>query len=152
MGKRWIKLWVHESLEGTIRFDFSPEERAVWYDLLLLAGRCRREGIIAPSEGAAFPHLWIAGTLNISQELLDRTLKKCIETERIKENSNGIEILNWAKYQSEYDRQKPYRQGKAALLELKQERKRLGLCELCGEEGHNKYNCPHSKFSDLVER
>ena len=26
------------------------------------------------------------------------------------ENGNGIEILNWSKYQSEYDRQKPYRE------------------------------------------
>lgn len=130
MGKRWIKLWVHESLEGTIRFDFSPEERAVWYDLLLLAGRCRREGVIAPSEGAAFPHLWIAGTLNISEELLDRTLKKCIDTERVRENSNGIEIINWARYQSEYERQKPYRH--------KEEKRELSPAELAEINEENK--------------
>jgi len=40
------------------------------------------------------------------------TIKKCKESDRIEENHNGIRILNWMRYQSEYERQKPYRQAK----------------------------------------
>ncbi len=112
MTRRWIKLWVNEMLTGTVRFDFSPAQRGVWCDLLVLAGNCRMEGIIAAGPGVPYPHHWIAGTLNISIELLEETLEKCVKSERISENSSGIHILNWSKYQSEYDRQKPYRQGK----------------------------------------
>ena len=110
MARRWIKLWVQESLTGTVRFDFTPAERCVWYDLLILAGNCRLEGIIAAGPGMPYPHNWIAGTLNVPPELLEVTLEKCQQTERIEENGDGIRIVNWAKYQSEYERQKPYRQ------------------------------------------
>jgi len=110
--RRWVKIWVEESLSGTMRFDFAPDERGVWYDLLVLAGRCRLEGTIAAGEGVPYPHTWIAGTLNIPVDLLDRTLKKCLTSGRIEENHTGLRIINWDKYQSEYDRQKPYRQAK----------------------------------------
>jgi len=112
MARRWIKVWVTECLTGTIRFDFTPEERCVWYDLLILAGNCRLEGMIAAGEGTPYPKNWIAGTLNVPLELLERVLVKCRETKRICENGNGIQILNWQKYQSEYERQKPYRDEK----------------------------------------
>lgn len=147
--KRWIKMWINECLEGTIRFDFEPDERCVWYELLLLAGRCRQEGVIAAGPGRPYPRRWIAGILNISEELLDRTLLKCVETERISDNNDGIAILNWMKYQPEYDRQKPYRESKKereAALEAE------GKCALCGEEGHNKYVCPHSKYGKMVRQ
>lgn len=110
--RRWIKLWVRESLTGTIRFDFTPAERGVWYDLLALAGNCRLEGVIAAGAGSPYPHSWIAGTLNIPLELLEATLTKCEKSGRVKENTDGIHILSWARYQSEYERQKPYRQAK----------------------------------------
>ena len=109
MARRWVKLWVSESLRGTIRFDLTPSERSVWYDLLALAGDCRQEGLIAPGEHQAYPLRWIAGTLNISTSLLQRTLKKCKTLSRIDVNGSGILILNWNKYQSEYERQKPFR-------------------------------------------
>ncbi len=110
MARRWIKVWVQESLTGTVRFDFTPAERGVWYDLLILAGNCRLDGIIAAGPGKPYPHSWVAGTLNIPVGLLETTLKKCEESDRVHENKDGIQILNWAKYQSEYDRQKPYRE------------------------------------------
>lgn len=146
---RYIKLWVAESLEGTIRFDFEPEERGVWYDLLLLAGRMRQKGLIAAGPGQPYPRRWIAGVLNVPEDLLDCTILKCIETGRISENSNGLLIVNWVKYQPEYDRQKPYREAK------RDREKRLeaeGKCTLCGEEGHNKYVCPKSKYGGMVRQ
>ncbi|MFQ5997097.1 MAG: phage replisome organizer N-terminal domain-containing protein [Dehalococcoidales bacterium] len=109
---RWVKLWVNESLQGTIRFDLEPDERGVWYDLLVLAGQCQLDGIIAAGLGRPYPPNWLAGTLNISLELLERTLRKCEQSGKIEVDSYGIHILNWSKYQSEYDRQRPYRQKK----------------------------------------
>jgi len=112
MARRWVKFWVAESLRGTIRFDFTPAERGVWYDLLILAGDCRQDGLIGPGSGVSYPLKWIAGTLNISSLLLRKTLKICKSSERIEINQNGIRILNWHKYQSEYERQKPFRYKK----------------------------------------
>jgi len=108
--RKWIKLWVKESLIGTIRFDFTPAERGVWFDLLALAGNSRFDGVIAPGEGSKYPHPWIAATLDIPLELLEQTLEKCQQSRRIIEDADGIHIVNWTKYQSEYQRQKPYRQ------------------------------------------
>lgn len=109
MARKWIKMWVQESLTGTLRFDFTPAERGVFYDLMLLAGNCRLDGVIAAGVGVPYPHAWIANTLNIQVKLLDDTLRKCTDTGRMEENGDGIHILNWDKYQSEYERQKPYR-------------------------------------------
>jgi len=111
---RYVKMYVAECLEGTIRFDFEPAERGVWYDLVILAGRMRVKGLIGAGSGIPYPRRWIAGILNIDEELLELTIEKCKKTHRISENSNGIRILNWNKYQSEYDRQKPYRDKKKA--------------------------------------
>ena len=109
MARKWIKIWVAESLRGTMRFDFTPAERGVWYDLLALAGDSRQDGLITPGKDQKYPLNWISGTLNISPSLLHRTLEKCKTYSRIEVNDNGIRILNWNKYQSEYERQKPFR-------------------------------------------
>jgi hypothetical protein len=58
------------------------------------------------------PHTFIANRLNISVQLLNSTIKKCADEGRLVEDETGIHIVNWEKYQSEYDRQKPYRQAK----------------------------------------
>ena len=109
MARRWIKVWVQESLTGTLRFECDAGERGVWYDLLILAGNCRQDGIIAAGENKPYPDEWIAGTLNIPMELYRKAKAKFIESGRIEENGMGIKIVNWEKYQSEYTRQKKYR-------------------------------------------
>jgi len=106
----WVRMWVHECLEGTIRFDFTPAERSVWYDLILLSGRCRVPGVISANETTPYPHSYIAGLLNIELQLLEVTLEKCKTSGRLKETERGIELTNWDHYQNEYERQKPYRQ------------------------------------------
>ena len=105
----WLKLWAVESLEGSIRYQLTAEERGTWYDMLVLARICGQDGNIADRDGRPFPHSFIANRLNISLELFETTLKKCKAEGRVSENEHGINITNWKKYQSEYERQKPYR-------------------------------------------
>jgi len=110
--RTWVKMWVNECLEGSIRFDFTAAERGVWYDLILMAGRCRIPGIISANEKSPYPHSYIAGILNVDIELLESTLAKCKASGRILESDKGIELVNWEHYQSEYQRQKKYRDKK----------------------------------------
>lgn len=95
----WIKLWTHQWLEGTLRFDLDPAERSIWADLLALANECRVPGIIQSGEGFPFPHSYLANRFNIPLELFDNTLVKLKVQVRISENSDGITIINWSEYQ-----------------------------------------------------
>lgn len=110
--KTWIKLYPIDCLEGSIRYQLEPDERGVWYDLLNLSAICAFPGNISDKDNRPYPHSFIANRLNISVELLERTLTKCEDEGRISENDTGIHITNWKAYQSEYERQKPYRERK----------------------------------------
>jgi len=98
----WIKLWTKEWLDGTIRFDLTPEERSIWVDLLALAGDSRVPGIIQSGKNSPFPHSYLASRLQISVDLFETTIAKLISQQRISENNEGIHILNWDKYQAKY--------------------------------------------------
>lgn len=108
--RTWIKLYPIDCLDGSIRYQLEADERGVWYDLLNFSAICATPGLISDKDERPYPHQFIANRLNIAIELLERTLAKCIDEGRIKENSNGILISNFHAYQSEYLRQKPYRQ------------------------------------------
>jgi len=110
--RTWIKLYPIDCLEGSIRYQLGADERGVWYDLLNLAAICATPGLISDKDSRPYPHSFTANRLNITLELLEATLDKCIKEGRISENDNGIHITNWVAYQSEYDRQKPYREAK----------------------------------------
>jgi len=114
--RKWIKLWIDECLTGTIREDVTPEERSVWYDFLLLAGRNRPPGCISANDKTPLTPKRLASILNIPVLLLAKAVKRFEDSERIAIDSTGIiHILNWDKYQySDYDRQKPYRQKSQA--------------------------------------
>jgi len=111
--RTWIKLYPIDCLDGSIRYQLEADERGVWYDLLNFSAICATPGLISDKDERSYPNSFIANRLNITLELFERTLAKCIEEGRIKENSNGIAIVNWEAYQSEYQRQKPYRDKKS---------------------------------------
>lgn len=117
--RTWIKLYPVDCLDGSIRWQLTPDERGVWYDLLNFSAICSLPGLISDKDGRPYPHEFIANRLNIPLELFERTLKKCNEEGRTKENSTGIQIVNWNAYQSEYQRQKPYREKGKKELEAK---------------------------------
>ena len=108
--RRWFKLYPNECINGSIRYQLSPAERSVWYDLLAFSAICSNTGLIADRDGKPLPHAFIANRFYVPEELFESAFKLCIEEGRITEDEAGIHITNWAKYQSEYDRQKPYRQ------------------------------------------
>lgn len=108
----WIKLYVTGMLHGSVRWQLEPDERSTWVDLLCMAGECGKEGKICDNDFLPLPRSYIANHLNISPELLERTLLKCKVANRIGEDNGVLTITNWKVYQSEYDRQKQYRQKK----------------------------------------
>ena len=112
-GKRsWIKVYCYQTLHGSVSYQLTDAEQAVWIKLLCLCGLCTIEGLISDNDRRPYPHEFIAHELHISLELLETTLEKCKSEGRIQENEHGIIITNWTTYQSEYQRQKPYRQKK----------------------------------------
>lgn len=117
MRRAWIKLWISECLRGSIRIELTPDERSVWFDLLLLAGDSRVPGTICATTGVPYPDDFIINQLAITKDLFQRTIDKCIAVGRITKDGTGIRIVNWDRYQAPYyDRQKPY-QGKKEKAE-----------------------------------
>lgn len=111
--KSWRKQWSYDWLMGNLRQCLSPEQRAVCQDLMDLANISRVDkGIIAASEGKAYRNDWVAAFLGYPLPLLESTLEVMQREGTVRVNGSGIEFLNWGKYQSEYNRQKPYRKEK----------------------------------------
>lgn len=112
MGSRtWIKIYCDKWLSGTLREE-APEIRSVWIDLLALAGSGRYgdTGEIKIMNDVPLTDAQIAQVLRISLELWQKAKARFIETDRIKVTAeNIISIINWGKYQSEYERQRVYR-------------------------------------------
>ena len=107
--RAWIKVHIHGMLNGSVRYQLTPEERGTWVDLLCFAGLGIKEGVISDNDLRAYPHSFLANRLNIPIELLESTLSKCVVEGRLSEGDDGIRINNWKQYQSEYQRLKKYR-------------------------------------------
>jgi hypothetical protein len=104
-----------------MRFELTAAQRGLWADLLALAGRSRRGGVIAAGKNGSsyvgYPLSWLAGTCNVSESEIAECLQRLSHTKRIKivpdEQKNPVIFVSkWATYQSEYERQKPYREKK----------------------------------------
>jgi len=110
--------------------------------LLCFAGLCGNEGVIADHDLHPFPHKFICHEIHTDEALFEETLRKCVDEGRISEDGQGIKITNWAKYQSEYERQKQYRgdRRQAALPENSlEETARINKENEKRIEAHKKY-------------
>ena len=116
MGNRtWIKVYCDKWIQGTLREE-TPDVRSVWIDLLTLSGTGEYgdTGEIKLANGVGYTDEQIAQILCIKKSLWRKAKLRLVETERIKITPRGaISIINWSKYQSEYERQKSYRERKA---------------------------------------
>lgn len=106
--RRWIKLWTQEAIQGTTRREMEPDERSVWWDFLALAGDSPDPGKICFYRNVPLTDDQLCQTLNISQDLLNRARGKMLKFGKITVNEGIIHIVNWERYQSEYERTKKY--------------------------------------------
>ncbi len=115
MRRNWIKLYVDQCLRGTMITELSAAERWIWVGLLLMAGDSNEEGLIFLRKNEkgglmGYSESTISELLGVSVSDFHSATTKMIKYEKIKIDKNKvIEILNWGKYQSEYQRQKKYR-------------------------------------------
>lgn len=113
-SRNWIKVHCDKWLSGTIREE-TPEVRSVWIDLLSLAGGGQYGDIgeIKLSNGVGLTDAQISAILCISKSLWRKAKERFLTSDRIEITPKGaIRIVNWSVYQSEYQRQKPYRMHK----------------------------------------
>ena len=107
----WIKLYTN-ILNSSLNYELSLAEQAIFIKLICLAAEYSDDGSIVDGEGQTIPHSFLAHRINADIDIFEVALKKCIATNRISENSTGLHIVKWKEYQSEYLRQKPYRDKK----------------------------------------
>jgi hypothetical protein len=94
----WIPIYIDKYLFGSTRIELEPDERSVWMDLLVLAGK--DSGHIRANEGVPYLTTQLAGMLIISEELLNRTIEKCVNYGKIKIlEDKTLYIINWKQYQ-----------------------------------------------------
>lgn len=120
-SRKWVKLWVNEWLDGTTRGEMTDAQRAFFIDLLAMAGRSRFPGIICAGkvndEFVGYPLNKFQGLMSepidvmATLELFELNSKIKVEVTRQEPNKlYKITLLNWERYQSEYQRQKYYRE------------------------------------------
>jgi len=147
--RQWVKLWCRHTLEGSLRrdtySDFEIEQlldgddrqnvlrimiRGLWYDILCLAGDGKYGDIgeIKLSDSVGFTDEQIADVLNVPLSVWEWAKAELSQGDEARIHINGkntIKVINWGKYQSDYQRQKPYREkakqeAEAQELELVQ--------------------------------
>jgi hypothetical protein len=107
----WRKSFAEKniSMEGSKR-KLLPDERSVWDDYLDLAGLSMVHGKICCFKNVGYTQEQLSILLNCPVELISRAESRFVNFGMIELNGNRvIHIQNWKLYQSEYDRQKPYR-------------------------------------------
>lgn len=98
--------------------ELTAEQRWLWIGLLLMAGDSSIPGTVYRRKNddgvpIGFSDVTIAETLDVSLECFHDGIERMKAKDKISVDANGvIHITNWAKYQSEYQRQKPYRMDK----------------------------------------
>jgi len=94
---RWVPLWIDSWLYGSTRNELTNEERALWIDLLALAGK--DQGFIRANENIPYPPEQLAGLLRQPVELLNKTIERCVETQKLTRLENGaLYVTSWLTY------------------------------------------------------
>lgn len=142
-GLQWIPLWVDKWIFGSTRLELQHDERAIFTDLLALASK--DSGYIRANLDTEYRMQQLAGLLCATEELVERTIRRCIETGKISKSAvgAGYYVSNWEEYQlSRRHKQRFYKvrhEEKKALKEPPAVK-----CQHCGQvykvkDGHT---CP----------
>jgi hypothetical protein len=112
LRRNWIKIYVDQCLRGTMMDEMTnPAERFIWFGFLLLAGDSPINGKIAITENMGYTDEQLGALLKCDSKIITSAKQKMVKYDKISTAKNNvIEIVNWGKYQSEYQRQKPYRE------------------------------------------
>ena len=85
--RSWVKMDCQGCLHGSINFQLTLEEQAIWFKLIMYSAVCGGEpGFIGDNDGRAMPKEYIAQELHCSLETLESTLKKCDAEGRTRQN------------------------------------------------------------------
>jgi len=128
MRRTWVKVFCDQWLRGSIRKE-TLEVRSVFMDLLTMAGDNafsdpEKDGTIQLADDVGFTDQAIASILNVPLKTWLFAKNRLANHPVPEENrieivplSQGfaVRILNWKKYQSDYLRQRPYREGKKEI-------------------------------------
>lgn len=110
--RNWIKIYPEGFLRRTLFMEM-PDigERYAWIGFLCLAGDNGIDGKISITETMGYTDEQLAGLLDMDVDVLKSAKKKMVKYEKISvDKNNVIQILSWNTYQSEYQRQRDYRQ------------------------------------------
>lgn len=157
MRRNWIKLYVDQILGGSMMDELKNDERWSWIGLLLLAGDSRVEGHVCVINNIGYTDEQICGLLDIPLKTFKKAKDKMIKHKKIKVlENNVIQIVNWKKYQSEYRRQKKYRDSYNQKLQPKVTTKSDTLEERREKEekryNTNIYNNIYSQWNSFAEK
>jgi len=111
LGKRtWIKIYCDKWVGGTIREE-PPAVRGIFIDLLALAGSGNygEVGQIKLANEVGLPDTTLQKLLRLTEDEWVPAKDRLVATDRITvTGDNIITIVNWDKYQSEYQRLREY--------------------------------------------
>jgi len=94
---KWLPLWIEKWLWGSTRFELTIEQRAVWIDLLAIAGK--DGGFIRANASFPYPPSQLAGMLIVPQDILESTIQRCLETGKLTLQPDGtLYVTNWEEY------------------------------------------------------
>jgi hypothetical protein len=90
--------------------ELEPDERFIWFGFLCLAGDSPIEGYIGATVTFGYNDDQLSDLLKCDIALIKKSKRKFLKYDKITVDDRGvISIVNWKKYQSEYERQKKYR-------------------------------------------
>jgi hypothetical protein len=126
---RWIKIWIDELLTGTTLKELDSEEFRVWILLLCYAGKSKNNpGIVEKFDGVPYKIETLADLMNCEVERFKKILAKLEKVEKIKMLPDGrIEIINFKKYQTTYER---YYKEKRREAKLKKEQESVSASQI----------------------
>jgi DNA-binding transcriptional regulator YhcF (GntR family) len=109
MGRRtWFKVFAEETLHGKLK-SLTCEEFGTAMRILCMASDNVIQGEISYAKNIPFSVQQMAGIANCTVHNFHKTLLILEKKGTIFMDNGIIKVKNWHKYQSEYERQKPYR-------------------------------------------